>query len=368
MTVRLSLSRWVADLDALGYVDSFRGTRIGRQIAPIRERFADYYISLVSELFDLMRAERGGATDAADWALLGNALADIATRESPDLSRRAGVSLDDARLFGSAAFHFGGFPASAYVVAQGMLSTNDRLEVEQACVELLTRPSALTSPTVIRLTAAIRSGDLESISALRTEAEDRANDALQLGPTEWIPAALLSRLLERLAQRNVRSALPDGGSEFWSPLVASLLARRPPVWEFFPSQLQAIEGGLLTSPDSFALQMPTGAGKTALTETLLFHHARANPGSVAVLIVPYRSLASELRRTMVRRLVAIGVAARSSYGGSVPVGDETRDLDDLDVLVATPETLSGLLGANDSFYRRISLVICDEGQLLRQSR
>jgi helicase len=344
-------------------VDAFPGTRIARQLSPIRERFADYYMSLVTELYDLMR-EHGGTTDSSDWALLGNALADIATRESSELSLQAGVSLDDARLFGSTAFYFGGFPASAQIVAQGIRSDAARPDVEQACVELLTRPGVLTSPTAIRLVAAIRSGEIRSIDSLRTESLSRANAALLLGPAEWIPAALLHRLLDRLAHRNVRASLPDGASAIWDPLVTSLLAQRPPVWEFFPSQMQAIQSGLLTSQDSFTLQMPTGAGKTALAETLLFHHARANPGSAAVLIVPYRSLAAELRHTMVRRLRSMGVATRSSYGGSVPIGDETRDLDDLAVLVATPETLSGLLGANDSFYRRISLVICDEGHLL----
>lgn len=363
MTVRPSLSRWIADLDALAYVDAFPRSRIGRQIAPIRERFADYYMSLVSELFDFMRAE-GDQTDAGEWALLGNAFADIATRESSELSRLAGISLDDARLFGSTAFYFGGFPASAYLVAAGLQGVGPQREVEQACIELLVRPATVISSTVGRLTAAIRSGDLDAIDALRTEAADRVVQALERGPAEWVPAALLHRLLERLADRNVRAFLPDAGSDFWNPLVASFLARRPPAWEFFPSQMQAIRAGLLTSPDTFSLQMPTGAGKTALTETLLFYHARSNPGSAAVLIVPYRSLASELRRTMVRRLNVIGVATRSSYGGSVPMGDESRDLDDLSVLIATPETLSGLLGANDSFYRRVSLVICDEGHLL----
>jgi ATP-dependent DNA helicase len=363
MTVTASLARWVADLDALGYVDVFPGTRIARRLEPVRDRFDDYYISLITELFDMMRRGQG-TTDPDDWALLGNALTDIATRERADMSAAAGVSTDDARLFGATAFHFGGFPASAYFVAQGMARDRDRVEDEQACFELLARPAALTSTTAIRLTTAIRTGNLAAIDDLRREATEHATAAFWLGPTEWIPAALRMRLLDRLAERNVRSALPEGSAESWNQLVASFLARRPPVWEFFPSQLQAIQAGLLSSTETFSLQMPTGAGKTALTETLLFHHARVDAGSAAVMIVPYRSLASELRTSLVRRLTAMGITARSLYGGSVPAADEAFELDTLTVLVSTPETLSGLIGANEAFYRRISLVVCDEGHLL----
>jgi hypothetical protein len=48
----------------------------------------------------------------------------------------------------------------------------------------------------------------------------------------------------------------------------------------------------------------------------------------------------------------------------VPRGDEVRDLADTRLLIATPEALSGLLSADQTFFRRISLVICDEGHLL----
>src|SRR6185437_3171341 len=56
--------------------------------------------------------------------------------------------------------------------------------------------------------------------------------------------------------------------------------------------------------------------------------------------------------------------ARALYGGTVPTGDEVHDLEELRALVATPEALSGLLSADSEFFRRISLVICDEGHLL----
>ena len=82
------------------------------------------------------------------------------------------------------------------------------------------------------------------------------------------------------------------------------------------------------------------------------------------MLVPLRSLAAELRQSMVRRLNSIGVVANAAYGGTVPSGDEIRGLDTTQALVATPETLTGILSANPAFAQRISLTICDEGHLL----
>ena len=60
----------------------------------------------------------------------------------------------------------------------------------------------------------------------------------------------------------------------------------------------------------------------------------------------------------------MNISARCAYGGTVPSGDEVRALDDTRVVVATPEALLGLFGADANFFRRVSLVICDEGHLL----
>jgi hypothetical protein len=60
----------------------------------------------------------------------------------------------------------------------------------------------------------------------------------------------------------------------------------------------------------------------------------------------------------------MGLNARALYGGTVPTGEEVHDLEEVRALVATPEALSGLLSADAEFFRRISLVICDEGHLL----
>jgi helicase len=316
---------------------------------------------LVGELFDRMR---DGAANPSDWARLGNALAQYGAVDRAAELRSVGISQTEATMFSSAAFYLGGFSASAYVTMKSLGHPLDG-DGERACFDLLAKPRDVVSPLVRDLRSALIRGDLASIAAIEAQVSDSAREALKVGPDKWIPLRLLEFLLAKFRETNLRAILPEGHLEFWTPLVSSLVARGS--WDFFPSQITAIQRGLLLRPDTFSLQMPTGAGKTALCETLLFYHLRAHPETAAVLLVPYRSLASELRGTLVRHLNDMGISARCAYGGTVPSGDEVRAFDDTKALIATPETLSGLLSANPAFAKRISLVICDEGHLLDES-
>lgn len=356
-----SLDRWIGEADALRHIEDFKVPQPSLGLVTLRSRLDDYYLSLVGDLFDRMHQR---SEDGRGWARLGNALAQIAANGHEAGLRESGISKGEATLFAAAAFYCGGFPASSYLTMRSLSPGTEDSETHRACFDLLARPTTMHSQMGLALLEALRAGDSATLSRITDDAQESAAAALVIGPHEWIPARLLERLLQRFARTNVRAVLPDGESAFWTPLVESLLDRRPPQWEFFPSQIEAIERGLLESGDTFALQMPTGAGKTALCEVLLYRLARRSDSEVAVLLVPYRSLASELRGTVVKRLNAMGASARCAYGGTVPSGDEVRDLTDTRVLVATPEALSGLLGAAADFLRRISLVICDEGHLL----
>lgn len=356
--MRAALARWIGDADAARHLEYFQVKQSSLDLAHVRTRTDDYYLALVGELFERMRE---GAHDATGWARLGNALAQLAA-DNDERLRRAGVSKTEATLFAAAAFYCGGFPASAYLTARAVTPGGGETESYRACFDLIARPRDMSSQVGRRLVEALRDGDMATIGAIGTNAVEQSAATLRVGPDSWIPARLFEHLTKRFVATNVRAVLPRGETEFWTPFVGSLLSRRS--WEFFPSQIDALKRGLLERPDTFSLQMPTGAGKTALCEALLYWHAKTTESEVAILLVPYRSLASELRGSVVKRLNTLGISARCAYGGTVPTGDEVRDLDSTRVLVATPEALSGLLGASGDFLRRLTLVICDEGHLL----
>lgn len=359
--MRSVLEKWIGDADALHHIERFGFVQRPLEFEYLKARRDDYYIALVGELFERIAAPYD---DPAEWSKLGNALmqADAQLSDGTLVGDRAEVSPETA-LFAAAAFYFGGYSASAYLALRSA-ETKQVTDVHRACYELLSRPATIQSEEVRAIVAAIRRGDLGEVRRRREEAQLREEEALGIGPDLWVGWRLFSAMLTRFEATNVRAVLPDEEGEFWQPLVRSFLGQRPPVWDFFPSQQDAVRSGLLGASLSYAVQMPTGAGKTALTETLLFYHLRKNPTHAAVLLVPYRSLASELRHSIVARLNRMGISARCVYGGTVPSRDEVWALDETRVVVATPEALSGLLSADPEFSRRVSLVVCDEGHLL----
>lgn len=358
--MRASLTKWVGDADALWQMDRFSTPQPTLTFSDVATRQEDYYIALVGELFDQMRS---GDPNPSDCALLGNALSQFAAPDREPVLRRIGISKDQARLFAASSFYIGGFPASANLTLKNQ-QTLGETELFRACFDLMAHPASPTSDLARLLDDAIRSGQAQRIQRLAQGASEVARSKLAEGPENWIPARILQELLRRFSTANIRAVLPVGWDASWNPLVTSFLNRPTPLREFFPSQIQAIQAGLLESVETFSLQMPTGAGKTALCEALLFRHLTTNPDAKALLLVPYRSLASELRGTLVRRLNDLGLRAKCVYGGTVPSGAEIGDATTTRAIVATPEALSGLLSAAPDLLYEISLVVVDEGHLL----
>jgi helicase len=354
--VRQTLRSWIADADTRQNVELFRLQSHIPGLSYQDGREFDLYLSLVGEMFDLLRDP---PDDPRDWATLANAFTQAGGQFD-------GAARRDAFLMAAAAFYTGGFSASAYVAMRQVRSDGWPTDTHRACYDFLARPYRLTSERVTSLVAALARGDLDSIAQTRTSSAETATQALHIGPEEWVAERIYSSLVDRFSRTNLRAVLPDGGSQRWNPLVESLLGRTRPVWDFFPSQITAIEAGLLTGTESFSMQMPTGAGKTALTETLLFNHLTDRPGELAALLVPYRALARELRGSIGSRLTKLGLPTRTVYGGTVPTYDEAQGLDELRVIIATPEAFTGLLGSAPELLSRISLVVCDEGHLLDQ--
>ncbi len=359
--MRASLQRWINNADTARHLRYFQFAQLPIALGPIDQRLDDYFISLVGELFANLHEHQ---IASSDWSQLGNAFLQFSTEMAPDQLQGRGISPEDAALFASASFYFGGFPASACLAMRRSNRPADPESLRAACYDFLARPGSLQSKFARQTLDDLKAGAVDRLVARRAELQQYESAALNDGPEEWIVARLLGRCFARFQETNVRAVLPNGTDPFWTPLVRSLVDRQPSTWEFFPSQVQAIRGGLLGDDASYALQMPTGAGKTTLCETLIYWHLHAHPRDVALLLVPFRSLASELRGTLVRRLNAMGLPARCAYGGTVPTGEEAQGLDRIRAMVATPEALSGILSADNSFAQRVSLVICDEGHLL----
>lgn len=359
--MRQTLEKWISDADAIRLLRSFEANRVTLNLSEIQARADEYYIALVGELFESLKT---GDRAPEELSRLGNAFSQFCDTQNGASAMNEGISIHRAATFAAAAYYSGGFPASAYVSLKPFTPEQAHPEEYRACFDLLVRPARLFSQTATEIKTSLINGNVEEIERLAQVQTSRTTEALMRGPEEYIASRLTEALLNRFCTSNIRTVLPQGESEFWNPLASSFVNRSPAIWEFFPSQIEAIDKGLLDSPESYSIQMPTGAGKTALCETLLFWHATRAPEEVAIFLVPYRSLATELRATLVKRLNIMGIASRCAYASTIPAPDEVSALEATRVMVATPEALSGLLSADRDFFNRVSLVICDEGHLL----
>jgi helicase len=135
-------------------------------------------------------------------------------------------------------------------------------------------------------------------------------------------------------------------------------------FEFWVSQIRAIEKGLFTEESNFVIQMPTSAGKTFIAELSILNALVKNPGKKCIYVAPFRALTNEKENELATYLSKLGFSV-SSLSGSYEVDlFEQLVLEDTDVLVATPEKIDLLFRLNSEYFRNISLIVVDEGHIV----
>ncbi|MDP8205743.1 MAG: DEAD/DEAH box helicase [Candidatus Electryonea clarkiae] len=135
-------------------------------------------------------------------------------------------------------------------------------------------------------------------------------------------------------------------------------------FEFWISQLRAIEHGLLSKNKNFVIQMPTSTGKTFIAELSIIDQLIKNPNKKCIYIAPFRALTNEIERELSKCISKLGFSV-STLSGSYEI-DEFQQiiLEDTDVLVATPEKTDLLLRLNPDFFNEVSLLVVDEGHIV----
>jgi len=152
--------------------------------------------------------------------------------------------------------------------------------------------------------------------------------------------------------------------DYYSNNAIKELDERKSIFEFWTSQLRAIEGGIIDLDESFVVQMPTSAGKTFIAELAILKNLVNYPNKKCVYIAPFRALTSEKEIELGKYFSKLGYSV-SSLSGSYEV-DEFQNvlLSEADILIATPEKIDLLLRTNPDFFVKISFVVIDEGHII----
>ena len=135
------------------------------------------------------------------------------------------------------------------------------------------------------------------------------------------------------------------------------------IFEFWTSQLRAIDDGLLSKDESFVVQMPTSAGKTFIAELFILKYL-INYKKKILYISPFRALASEKVSELGKYFSYLGYKVSSSTGSYEyePMFDTV--FDDTDVFILTPEKADYVLRLSPDVFDNIGAVVVDEGHIV----
>lgn len=136
------------------------------------------------------------------------------------------------------------------------------------------------------------------------------------------------------------------------------------VSELWPSQITALENGLLRDQTSKVVRMPTGAGKTRVAELCIVHTLVNEPDSRCLYIAPFKALADEVGGSLEASLGDLGFGISAILGGPENTGLEATIANEDHVLILTPEKADLLSRISPEIMSQVRLIILDEGHII----
>ncbi len=330
----------------------------------VRTRSDDLYVACICEIFDALRLE-----DQKKRESTLDSLAKILVIYSRSAAARhlKGIEQKLNQLYAAGLFYLAGRPASATFLVRQLNTLPAGLNGEEIFLydflaRNVSRDAVLNKPVA----AFIESADDNMLDVATRELHGRVKSGLESDARQFIAATLAEKALQRFATTNVWTSLrqraPDFSAKAWRPFF--LNGKSFAMWELLPSQILGLAAGLLDDADiTVSLQMPTSAGKTSLCEVLLFNEVKVRKKKV-LFLVPFRALAAEIRSGMSARLEASGIEIMASHGGNIPTKSETASIEDVDVLIVTPEKFMALDQIIPDFAEQFDTIICDEGHVI----
>lgn len=362
------LEQWIKDAEAFEIATSYNTCTTFRY--EFRDRYDDFYITLLNSFYDILCEVRNG-----DYTIYADKLCKLAEgmiiySEQVSASYFKGVHQDNNHLYVATIYFLTGYEAVSTYLLKGY--TVDRF---------VTSPSAqiifyLISGGAVRIDSIhekvrdlanslrdyILTGKKECLLTVIDYVKQKNEAFLYSDVDDFFDSTILYHVLLKYSKHNLWDILNTYEPEIdWHKYIEHSKKNR--ILSFLPSQEDAIQKGLLSFEKSFSLKMPTSAGKTYISELVIFQELQKNATAKILYLAPLRSLSRELKEHFAKVSRNLGFNMRAIYGGSSYTLDQSL-IDDADLLISTPETFMSMEDMLDDQLQRFSLVICDEGQLL----
>lgn len=358
------LNQWIQDAEAFEILKSYNVNRQKSFEFQGSVEQGDFYIALLNKMFFTLRKSSGDLTRQEKESLLLVAKGLILYSQDKTKSFFEGVDVTENMLYVASIYYLCDYKAISAILV-GRLGEK---EFDNDSSVLLYRILSGKLKHIRNYTYDdwlndfIESGRQERLEEIHSILAGKVKNDCFDSLNDFFDTYIACKVLEKFQKENIwKSLVQYGGIDFWKEYVDYSAGNG--IISLLPSQQSAIDSGLLEFSRSFSLHMPTSAGKTYITETVIYQELKTKRNARILYLAPLRSLSRELRERFSVMASSLGFRVHTVYGGSLPTVEEDS-LSNAQLLITTPETFAAIEEGHFDLIDDFSLVICDEGQLL----
>ena len=359
------LKKWIIDTVEADMRSSYRRLQALPFEYEFMDRYADFYVNMLTRMFNILNGEYSERydEDRQKRELLNLVHGLEIFNERWRKSDFVGVNRNDNALYVAVIYYLCNYEAVAAMYIRECRLENLRTDAAQMIYYIISGGDCSGKEIENHgIKAWLTKGDNAELLKFKTLLKERAEQMNYDNADDFFDSQLLLHVLNKFQEDNIRKDLYTfDNTVSWNQYLNYTFRKH--IFSFLPSQREALHKGLLSYNRSFSLRMPTSAGKSYITELLIYQELQKTPNAKILYLAPLRSLGHELREKYKSISSQLGFTYRSLYGGSSMTGTEAI-LAEADLFITTPETFMSLEGSIDDILRQFTLVICDEGQLI----
>lgn len=363
--MNLKLKKWIIDTVEADMRSSYRRAQALPFEYEFMDRYADFYVNMLTRMFNILNGEYSESydEDRQKRELLNLVHGLEIFNERWRKSDFVGVNRNDNALYVAVIYYLCNYEAVAAMYIRECRLENLRTDAARMIFYIISGGECRGNEIENHgIKAWLTKGDNAELSKFKALLEERAEQMTYDNADDFFDSQLLLHVLNKFQKDNIRKDLYTfDNTVSWNHYLKYTFRKH--IFSFLPSQREALHKGLLSYNRSFSLRMPTSAGKSYITELLIYQELQKTPNAKILYLAPLRSLGHELREKYKSISSQLGFTYRSLYGGSSMTGTEAI-LAEADLFITTPETFMSLEGSIDDILRQFTLVICDEGQLI----
>ena len=361
------LKQWIKDTDAFEFQKLYSVTNTLQYDFITRQ--GDFYITLLNKMYNSLQTIKDSTYESISNELVEIAQAMLVYSERISEQHFEDIDKKSNHLYVASLFFLAGYEAVAtFILKQYSIDTFTTVSAKSiyyiisgGAVNLSQLTDNETKEIISRLNSFIQNGD-DGLTYILSKTEEKVSKFSFSNLDDFFDTEILLHVLKKYAKHNLWNSLKHADNETdWKQYIQ--YSQKQHILSLLPSQEDAVSKGLLAFRKSFSLKMPTSAGKSYITELVIFQELQRNPETKILYLAPLRSLSRELKHRFTKVGSELGFSVRAIYGGST-FTIEQNVLDEAQLLISTPETFISLEDSLEEHLSRYSLVICDEGQLL----